>query len=115
MPNYLLLLSLAKVHLDHTAAKIRILLIDEAFYGIDAQRRDELLSFADSIGLNLVIAHPDLDGVTRKLAKATTLLVEKTPAGDIYLGEYRYSRRDQQQVDLFSEPEPEAAAEIIIN
>jgi len=115
VPNYLLLLSLAKVHLDHTAAKIRILLIDEAFYGIDAQRRDELLSFADSIGLNLVIAHPDLDGVTRKLAKATTLLVEKTPAGDIYLGEYRYSRRDQQQVDLFSEPEPEAAAEIIIN
>ncbi|HAE37129.1 MAG TPA: hypothetical protein DCG57_00645, partial [Candidatus Riflebacteria bacterium] len=78
VPNYILLLSLAKVHLDHTKSRIRIILMDEAFYGIDPQRRDELLSFADRLDLSLIIAHPELDGVTESLRNTTTLLVEKT-------------------------------------
>jgi recombinational DNA repair ATPase RecF len=113
VPNYILLLSLAKVHLEHTGSRIRILLMDEAFYGIDAQRRDELLGFADRLGLNLVVAHPDLDGVTDKLARTTTLLVEKTAAGDIYVGEYVFSRKEP--AGLFDEPAEEEAAEIRIS
>jgi|GEM_PF-3434248 energy-coupling factor transporter ATP-binding protein EcfA2 len=113
VPNYILLLSLARVHLEHTGSKIRILLMDEAFYGIDAQRRDELLGFADSLGLNLVVAHPDLDGVTDKLARTTTLLVEKTAAGDVYIGEYVFSRK--KPAGLFDEAPEEASAEIRIN
>ncbi len=113
VPNYILLLSLAKVHLEHTGSRIRILLMDEAFYGIDAQRRDELLGFADRLGLNLVVAHPDLDGVTDKLERTTTLLVEKTAAGDVYIGEYVFSRK--KPAGLFDEPQEEAVAEIRIN
>lgn len=113
VPNYILLLSLAKVHLEHTRSRIRILLMDEAFYGIDAQRRDELLGFADRLGLNLVVAHPDLDGVTDKLERTTTLLVEKTAAGDVYVGEYVFSRK--KPAGLFDEPQEEAVAEIRIN
>jgi energy-coupling factor transporter ATP-binding protein EcfA2 len=110
VPNYILLLSLARVHLEHTGSKIRILLMDEAFYGIDAQRRDELLGFADSLGLNLVVAHPDLDGVTDKLERTTTLLVEKTAAGDVYVGEYVFSRK--KPAGLFDEAPEEPSAEI---
>lgn len=113
VPNYILLLSLARVHLEHTGSKIRILLMDEAFYGIDAQRRDELLGFADSLGLNLVVAHPDLDGVTDKLERTTTLLVEKTAAGDVYVGEYVFSRK--KPAGLFDEAPEEPSAEIRIN
>lgn len=108
VPNYILLLSLAKVHLDHTGSKIRILLMDEAFYGIDAQRRDELLNFADQLGLNLVIAHPELDGVTDALSKSTTLLVDKTVHGDVYLGSYDLCVKAPR--GLFDEPDsPEPA------
>ncbi|PKL39284.1 MAG: hypothetical protein CVV41_21775 [Candidatus Riflebacteria bacterium HGW-Riflebacteria-1] len=104
VPNYILLLSLAKVHLDHTRSRIRIILMDEAFYGIDPQRRDELLSFADRLDLCLIIAHPELDGVTEAMSNTTTLLVEKTHAGDIYLGKCDFTQKKPQ--GLFDEPPP---------
>ncbi len=110
VPNYILLLSLAKVHLDHTRSRIRIILMDEAFYGIDPQRRDELLSFADRLDLSLIIAHPELDGVTESMSNTTTLLVEKTHAGDIYLGQYDFSQK--KTCGLFDDPAPEAEAVI---
>lgn len=113
VPNYILLLSLAKVHLEHTGSKVRILLMDEAFYGIDVQRRDELLGFADKLGLNLVVAHPDLDGVTDKLERTTTLLVEKTETGDVYVKEYVFTRK--KPTGLFDDVQEESPAEIRIN
>lgn len=113
VPNYILLLSLAKVHLDHTKSSIRLILMDEAFYGIDPQRRDELLSFADHLDLCLIVAHPELDGVTEALGNTTTLLVEKTQEGDIYLGKCDYSRKIPQ--NLFSAPEIEPEAIIRVD
>jgi DNA repair exonuclease SbcCD ATPase subunit len=113
VPNYILLLSLAKVHLDHTGARFRIILMDEAFYGIDPQRRDELLNFADRIELTLIVAHPELDGVTESLENTTTLLVEKTGEGDVYLGNFDFSRK-KPQGGLFDEPTPDPDAIISI-
>lgn len=109
VPNYILLLSLAKVHLDHTGARFRIILMDEAFYGIDPQRRDELLNFADRIELTLIVAHPELDGVTESLTNTTTLLVEKTAEGDVFLGNFDFSRK-KADTSLFDEPAPEPEA-----
>ncbi|MFZ5953365.1 MAG: SbcC/MukB-like Walker B domain-containing protein [Candidatus Rifleibacteriota bacterium] len=113
VPNYILLLSLAKVHLDHTGARFRIILMDEAFYGIDPQRRDELLNFADRIELTLIVAHPELDGVTESMANTTTLLVEKTAEGDVFLGNFDFSRK-KPQAELFDEPAPDPDAIISV-
>jgi hypothetical protein len=113
VPNYILLLSLAKVHLDHTGSRIRLILMDEAFYGIDSQRREQLLNFADLIDIGLIIAHPELDGVTESLANSTTLLVEKTVEGDVYLGKFDFSRK--KPAGLFDTPEPERAAVITLD
>lgn len=113
VPNYILLLSLAKVHLDHTGSRIRLILMDEAFYGIDAQRREQLLNFADMIDIGLIIAHPDLDGVTESLANSTTLLVEKTVEGDVYLGQFDFTRKTPAR--LFDGPTSEKPAVISLN
>jgi energy-coupling factor transporter ATP-binding protein EcfA2 len=87
--------------------------MDEAFYGIDPQRRDELLNFADRIELTLIVAHPELDGVTESLENTTTLLVEKTGEGDVYLGNFDFSRK-KPQGGLFDEPTPDPDAIISI-
>ncbi len=113
VPNYILLLSLAKVHLDHTGSRIRLILMDEAFYGIDSQRREQLLNFADMIDIGLIVAHPDLDGVTESLANSTTLLVEKTVEGDVYLGQFDFTRKTP--AGLFDRPSSEQAAVITLN
>lgn len=53
-------------HFMYRGKKMRLhaLLFDEAFYGIDAGRRDQILGFATDLGLQLFIASPDQDGVS---------------------------------------------------
>ena len=82
VPNYLLVLALAKLMFDNAEARLRPLLFDEAFYGIDAGRRDQLLRFATQLGLQLFVASPDQDGVTPAVRYATTLFVVKDRQGD---------------------------------
>ena len=90
VPNYLLVLALAKLMFDAAGAGVRPLLFDEAFYGIDAGRRDELLRLATELGLQLVVASPDQDGVTPAVRVATTLFVIKDAAGDVHLAPYHF-------------------------
>jgi uncharacterized protein YPO0396 len=86
VPNYLLVLSLAKLMFDAAGATIRPLMFDEAFYGIDAGQRDQLLHLATDLGLQLLVASPDQDGATEAVHAATTLFVVKDENHDVHLG-----------------------------
>ena len=86
VPNYLLILTVAHFLYDgNTDLRHRMLLFDEAFYGIDAGRRDQLLGFASDLQLQLFVASPDLDGVKQEIPCSTTLLVVKDDACDVHL------------------------------
>ena len=86
VPNYLLILTVAHFLYDgNEALRNRVLLFDEAFYGIDAGRRDQLLGFASDLGLQLFVASPDLDGVKQEIPCSTTLLVVKDESCNVHL------------------------------
>jgi len=114
VPNYLLVLALAKLMFDNAEARLRPVLFDEAFYGIDAGRRDQLLRFATELGLQLFVASPDQDGVSAAVQHATTLFVVKDANCDVHLAPYHYWNRSSiAQTSLFDstpvEPPPESA------
>jgi hypothetical protein len=115
VPNYLLVLALGKLMFESSGAKLSPLLFDEAFYGIDAGRRDQLLRFATELGLQLLVASPDQDGVTASVRQATTLFIVKDSHGDVHLAPYHYWHTTQAaQMGLFeaalpTEPAPETA------
>ena len=66
------------------------LLLDEAFHGIDATRRESLLGFASELGLQLVVATPDQDGLVRGVRSTTTLFVVKDEHDDVHVVPYHY-------------------------
>ncbi len=89
VPNYLLILTVAEF-LFHGGdgvepPKTALLLFDEAFYGIDAARRDQLLAFADALGLQLFVSSPDQDGVKREIRYSVSLIVVKDENLDVHL------------------------------
>ena len=89
VPNYLLILTVAEF-LYHGGErtdppKCAPLLFDEAFYGIDAARRDQLLAFADDLGLQLFVSSPDQDGVKREIRHSVSLIVIKDENLDVHL------------------------------
>lgn len=107
VPNYLLILTIA--HFMYRGRNIRAhsLLFDEAFYGIDAGRRDQILGFATDLGLQLFIASPDQDGVRREIRHSTTLLVKKDINFDIHLYPFHWRNPQNRQIDLFAPGEEE--------
>lgn len=115
VPNYLLVLTTA--HFVYQGKKVRLhtLLFDEAFYGIDAGRRDQLLGFATDLDLQLMVASPDQDGVRREVRHSTTLLVKKDANNDVHLYPYHWQNPDSvRQIGLFdvpAEPQPIAFGE----
>jgi energy-coupling factor transporter ATP-binding protein EcfA2 len=89
VPNYLLILTVAEF-LYHGGdgiepPKAAPILFDEAFYGIDAARRDQLLAFADDLGLQLFVSSPDQDGVKREIRHSVSLIVIKDENLDVHL------------------------------
>ena len=112
VPNYLLVLSLAKLMFDAAGSSVRPLLFDEAFYGIDAGRRDQLLRVATDLGLQLLVASPDQDGATAAVRLATTLFVLKDDDHDVHLAPYHYwNHAHGGQPDLFTAPPDPTTAE----
>jgi hypothetical protein len=108
VPNYLLILTIA--HFLYQGKKVRLhsLLFDEAFYGIDAGRRDQLLGFATDLGLQLFVASPDQDGVRREISHSTTLFVVKDIDYNVHLRDFHWQNPDNiRQPGLFDEPEAE--------
>lgn len=98
VPNYLLILTLAAFLYEADAAcRLSPLLFDEAFYGIDAARRDELLAFAEDLGLQLFVASPDQDGLKQALHASTSLLVIKDPTFNVHVIPYHWSTAPEQQ------------------
>ena len=89
VPNYLLILTVAEFLYHGGEAsdppKAAPLLFDEAFYGIDAARRDQLLAFAEDLGLQLFVSSPDQDGVKREIRHSVSLIVVKDENLDVHL------------------------------
>lgn len=113
VPNYLLILAVAAFlyqgRAGNQSLRLQPLLFDEAFYGIDAARRDQLLSFANDLGLQLFVASPDQDGVKKELPRTTSLFVVKDEKFDVHL--YHYTQDiTVKQGDLFSAPVQETPA-----
>ncbi len=91
VPNYLLILTIAHFLYDVPSVKLPLLLFDEAFYGIDTQRRDQLLAFASDLGLQLFVASPDQDGVKKEIPYSTSLFVIKDADYNIHLYDFQYT------------------------
>ena len=110
VPNYLLILTVAAFlyqgRAGNQSLRLQPLLFDEAFYGIDAARRDQLLSFANDLGLQLFVASPDQDGVKKELPRTTSLFVVKDEHYNVHL--YHYTQDiTWKQSDLFMTPDRE--------
>jgi len=91
VPNYLLVLTIAHFLYDMPSVKLPLLLFDEAFYGIDTQRRDQLLAFASDLNLQLFVASPDQDGVKKEIPFSTSLFVIKDAEYNIHLYDFQYA------------------------
>ncbi len=102
VPNYLLILTIAHFLYQRKKIRLHTLLFDEAFYGIDAGRRDQLLGFATDLELQLFIASPDQDGVRREVQNSTTLLVKKDSDFNVHLYPFHWQNPAKQQLDFFS-------------
>ena len=110
VPNYLLILTVAEF-LYHGGngvdmPKASPILFDEAFYGIDAARRDQLLAFADDLGLQLFVSSPDQDGVKREIKHSVSLIVIKDENLDVHLTPVVW-RNVAVQADLLDDASPE--------
>jgi len=110
VPNYLLILMIANFLYDREKIRLPILIFDEAFYGIDANRRDQILAFATDLKLQLFVASPDQDGVKKEIAHSTSVLVVKDDAYNVHLYPYHWNNTLKQQ-DLL-EPEEDFDAPI---
>jgi len=103
VPNYLLILTIAHFLYQRKKIHLNALLFDEAFYGIDGGRRDQLLGFATDLDLQLFIASPDQDGVRQEVKHSTTLLVKKDSDFNIHLYPFHWQNPVNRQLDLFNQ------------
>ena len=106
VPNYLLVMMIAHLLFDKTEGtssriKINTILFDEAFYGIDPLRQNQLLAFAEELGLQLMIASPNQDGMKVELASSTNIFVRKDKNYQVHLIWYNWTR----DPELLSDPE----------
>lgn len=104
VPNYLLILTIAHFLYNSEGLRLPVLLFDEAFYGIDSQRRDQLLAFASELGLQLFIASPDQDGVKKDIPYSLSLLVVKDAEYDVHLYPFVWENpKEGIQQDMFND------------
>ncbi|MCR5838837.1 MAG: hypothetical protein K6G94_04310 [Kiritimatiellae bacterium] len=116
VPNYLLILTVAEFLYhgsgDQDPPKSAPILFDEAFYGIDAARRDQLLSFADDLGLQLFVSSPDQDGVKREIKHSVSLIVVKDENLDVHLSPVVW-RNVATQSDLLGGDTPDVGMTVL--
>lgn len=106
--NYLLLLALAALLFDRSQARLRLLMLDDAFFGLQTERKELLLQCGKKLGLDFVIATPDLDGTIQEHAgDSTTVLVEKDEQENVTVLPIEWERIKPQGL-LFPEPSLEA-------
>lgn len=103
VPNYLLFLTVAHFMFKGNEVPLRTLLFDEAFYGIDSGRRDQILGFASDLGLQLFVASPDQDGVRQEVHNSTTILVVKDQEHQVHLHPFDWINPRFHHRDIFEE------------
>lgn len=103
VPNYLLILTVAHFLYAGNKLSLQPLVFDEAFYGIDAERRNQLLGFATDLGLQLFVASPDQDGVKEELAHSTTIFVIKDKDFNVHLRPFHYVNPERVNPELLAE------------
>jgi hypothetical protein len=103
--HYLLLFALATLLYDHGESRLRPLMMDEAFYGLDPERKALLLRCAHQLGLELVVATPDLDGTALEEATTTTVLIERDEHDVVRVAPITWEP-SAAQGDLFAGPRP---------
>jgi hypothetical protein len=113
VPTYLLVIAVASLLYDRTEARLRVLLLDEAFLGIDAGRREVLMQFADRAGVDLIVATPELDGVTPALEASSTLFIEKNAELDVFIRDFHWERPPVQP-GLFDRPAEPSDGELVL-
>jgi energy-coupling factor transporter ATP-binding protein EcfA2 len=96
VPNYLLVLTIAHFLFDKDRIRLPVLIFDEAFYGIDAGRRDQILGFASALELQLFVASPDQDGVKKEIPFSTSIFVKKDINCDVHLYPYHWNAAPKQ-------------------
>ncbi len=105
---YLLLFAMATLLFNRCGARLRLLMLDEAFYGVDPQRKELLLRCGKQLNLDFAIATPDLDGtITEDGGDSTTVLVEKDADDEVDVVPFVWEHRQPQQ-ELFAVPRPDA-------
>jgi len=114
VPNYLLIMAMSALLFNQIGSRVRILIFDEAFYGIAAARRDELLRFAARLGIYLIIATPEMDGVTEAMRESTTLLLEKNEKNEVFVGNFVWESDEGVQLDIFAKNKKEENFEISV-
>jgi len=114
VPNYLLIMAMSALLFNQIGSRVRILIFDEAFYGIDAARRDELLRFAARLGIYLIIATPEMDGVTEAMRESTTLLLEKNEKNEVFVGNFVWESEEGVQLDIFAKEKEKENYEISV-
>lgn len=102
VPNYLLILMIANFLYDREKIKLPVLIFDEAFYGIDDGRRDEILAFATDLDLQLIVASPDQDGVKRNIPLSTSVFVVKDAEFNVHLTPVHWNT-SPRQLDLLDD------------
>lgn len=103
VPNYLTILTVAHFLFRGNALRLHTLLFDEAFYGIDAGRRDQLLGFAGDMGLQLLVASPEQDGARREVERSTTILIVKDSDYNVHLYPFHWENPAEKQLSMFEE------------
>ena len=81
-------------------------------YGIDAARRDQLLAFADDLGLQLFVSSPDQDGVKREIKHSVSLIVVKDENLDVHLSPVVW-RNVATQSDLLGGDTPDVGMTVM--
>ncbi len=111
VPNYLLFLTVAHFMFKGNEVPLHTLLFDEAFYGIDTGRRDQILGFASDLGLQLFVASPDQDGVRQEVPNSTTILVIKDQEHLVHLYPFNWINPRHHHRDIFAESQSDGTIE----
>lgn len=85
VPKYLFCFCLFSILYDRLASRLRLVLIDEAFQRIDPGNIDQLIRFAKTRELHLIVTNPDLDGATESMQASTVNMFHKNELNESFV------------------------------
>lgn len=85
VPKYLFCFCLFSILYDRLGSRLRLVLIDEAFQRIDPGNIDQLIRFAKTRELCLIVTNPDLDGATESMQASTVNMFHKNELNECFV------------------------------